>query len=205
MIQKSSKRRTLFPALPDRARYRSARSTLSRKGRRKESLPSQASSPVFFTGVGYAVFQSSRIPTSLPNEGARNAGATTAPQSCACREFRCTGVVTTRCRFPGVPRAVFEVCSASPRWTSRFRRPLALGRLSTAAGPDGAKRTFDRLPAPPSRGRAMHGWCAGTVRLGPPMRKRASYFQRSARATAPRPTSEDADQTPLANEGRCGL
>jgi hypothetical protein len=56
---------------------------------------------------------------------------------------------------------------------------------------------------PPSRGPVARGWRAGTKRLGPPGPRAASPARRSSPATAPRPASEDAVQTPLGTEAGC--
>ena len=133
-----------------------------------------------------------------PTRARGTPGRRNAPQSCACgSEFRCTGVVTARCRFPGAPRAVFEVCSAPPPVDFPFRRPLELGRLSTASGPKRCPAHLTVPAAAVSGAQRRAEWHAGTTRLGPPDTELASHLQRPAPATASRPTSEDADQTPL--------
>ncbi len=76
-----------------------------------------------------------------------------------------------------------------------------VGRLSTASGPGRVRPACDRLPAPPSRDPATCGWHAGTARLGPPGGETTPHLRRPRPATAPRPASGDADQTPLATRG----
>ena len=72
-------------------------------------------------------------------------------------------------RSLGVPRAVFEVCSASPPVDGPFQAsPIAVGCLSTAVDP---KRCPALLTMPATArqwGPATRGQRAGTMRLGPP-------------------------------------
>ena len=75
-------------------------------------------------------------------------------------------------------------------------------RLSTAVGPGGAWQPMTGCRPRRHGGPATRGWRAGTKRLGPLGLRAASPTRRNSPATAPRPASGDADQTPLGHEGR---
>ena len=143
-----------------------------------EATARQASSPVFFVGPGQAVVQNLHSHPAPINEGARNAGAPTAPQPRVMCELDSHELITTVLPVPRRPaRGVYRFAPRSPRWTYRFRRPvLRQARLSTAMRTD---------------------LCAGTSRLGPPMGLFAPNLRHPHRPPLPAPASDDADQTPL--------
>jgi hypothetical protein len=150
-------------------------------GHDAEMIIRRASSPVFFTGAGYAVVPPSPFglrrtsrPPSKRTEGARDARVLTDPADLDTSQHR--GVLKSDNRKSAVSMAsrarCFEVCSASPpvdfpfqatRLSSRIGRP-PIHRCGPRSGP----ANCDRLPFPPSRGPAARGWRAGTRRLGPP-------------------------------------
>ena len=157
---------------------------------------------VFFAAPGTPY---SQPPLSKSTEGARDARVLTDPRTSTPRSIEA-------CRSPYCRKSAVSMASRArclrfsplrPRWTSRFRRPLALGRLSTAAGPDGAKRTFDRLPAP-----AINGAQRRTV--GAPGRsgldRRQGKLRRISdapnRPPLPAPRQKTLDQTPPRSRGR---
>ena len=122
------------------------------------SRGSQASSPVFF---GRRRVRRIPFPLPLENRGARDAEGPAAHQVHAgCATERSDPRASTprdieACRSPvkcrksaksqGVPRAVFEVCSASPPVDLPFQATfLTEGRLSTALGPGRDRQSCDR-------------------------------------------------------------
>ena len=102
----------------------------------------------------------------------------------------------------GVPRAVFDVCSASPPVVLPFRQPRLSFRIGRPPNhrfrPRSGPTTCDRSPAPAIAGAQWRAAGApGRLRLRPPGPRIASPMQGHSPATAPRPVSEMLDQTPL--------
>ena len=124
-----------------------------------------------------------RLPRKI--EGARNAGSATDPRTPtprdieACRNpnnppspFRASAGMPQVRHVTGVPRAMFEVCSAKPPVDLPFRPPSSSARAPIHRyGPRRSRLTFDRLPATPSMGpgdvrlarRDSAAWTAGRV------------------------------------------
>ena len=135
----------------------------------------QASSPVLFVKApGTPLFPLLPSPPSS-NEGARNAGATTAPQPCVCVS-KIRRLATTKLPDPRrSARGVYKVCSAKPPVDLPFRQPpslffriggLPIHRFGARNG-----LTFKPRPvvSPSIDGPRDARRCAGTKRLGPPM------------------------------------
>jgi len=124
-------------------------------------------------------------------KGARDGGSSTDPRACASREARAgrcfSNEASSDCREPqvrqlsGVPRAMFEACSARPPVDFPFQAPSLAGlqSLSTAAGTCrrtavGSRRSAgSRGPqrrAAGAPGPGSFGCRAGAVRPSPPTR-----------------------------------
>ena len=68
------------------------------------------------------------LPSNEKSEGARNAGAPKHPMALWTKEVEVHRRSSPRkCRFPGVPRAVFEACSVRPPVAVSFRRTPVSG------------------------------------------------------------------------------
>src|SRR5665647_2491329 len=105
-------------------------------------------------------------------------------------------------RFAGVPRAVFEVCSASPPVDFPFQAPrLTEGRLSTANGPKRCPAHLTVPAAAVSEAQRRAERHAGTKRLGPPAGTWRRISDAPNRPPLPAPRLETRDQTPLGHEG----
>ena len=164
------------------------------------------SSPAFFDRPRAGRIPNSHFQLRPKNEGARNAGARTTPQVCArCCNKKCTGYPRSA-GFPGVPHAVFiGLLRSTPGGQTFQALILATSHLTTAMGPRWRGLYRDKLsPRASSRAPARQAdlprdraaWTAGR---GKPRR----ISDAPPPATAPRPASEDAAQTPLAS-GRDG-
>ncbi len=109
-------------------------------------------------------------------------------------------------RSQGVPRAVFiRLAPHPPRWSS-VRSGQALTHPDTPPNEALAlgRRTSDkRTGLPAVRGLGVRRARRVGTRLGPPGPSSASPLQEKFPATAPRPASGDADQTPLGNGAGC--
>jgi len=90
-----------------------------------------------------------------------------------------------------------------PRWTDRFRQPpfLSGDRLSTASGPDGRPALLTVLAARHQWGQVTRGLAGRDAAAWTAEGSAASPTPALLPATAPRPASGDADQTPLGHEG----
>ena len=123
------------------------------------------------------------------------------------RASRASRVFRKSAKPNGVPRAVFlGLLRSAPGGLTLSGNPPLLSDCQAAypplAGPGREGMTCDRSP-PRHHGAPWRAAGApGRLRLGPPGPCTASPMQRHSPATAPRPASEDADQTPLGNEGR---
>ena len=173
--------------------------------------------PYSLIGAGYAVFliSSAALENARGRAGRLRVLRTHGPRRLATSRHV---ELSSRCRASednrksAVPwRPARGVCRSAPqrpRWTYRFRRPaLPQASLSTASGPDRRRLNVT------IRLRRHHGatWRAGgapgRLRLQPPGHRAASPARCHSPATAPRPASEDAVQTPLVIWGgmRLGL
>ena len=176
------------------------------KKARKTIRQAQAPSPVFFVEAPSrpVVLVSCR---PLPTEGARDARGPKGPTGLDASRHRGLSkrlLVPQVRQTQGVPRAVFEACSApSPVVGRSSRSPEEPVRDSPPLKPGhSAGGHADWTTGPPAvRGLGvrdrhagiMRGWTAGDRR----------HISDACRfpATAPRPASGDADQTPLGNGG----
>jgi hypothetical protein len=118
--------------------------------------------------------------------------------NCACRWlFAKLGQGTPQVRrFPGRPaRGVYRLAPQRAPEVGRFTR-----RKTRPSDEDQTRlRASDRRPPGSSGSSAPTSQARGALRLGPPGPSSASPLQGKLPATAPRPASGDADQTPLGN------
>ena len=112
----------------------------------------------------------------------------------------------------GVPRAVFEVCSASPPVDFPFqatRLSFRIGRPPIhRCGPRRGRQTFDRLPAPAINGAQRRAVGApGRSGLDRRKGKLASHLRRPHPATAPRAQRLETliKRPSVAGHGMCGI
>src|SRR5665213_1939383 len=93
---------------------------------------------------------------------------------------------------------MFEVCSAWPPVDVPFQAAfLTEGLPIHRFRPDRRRLDVTVRAAPSSQGQVARGFRAGTMRLEPPGSVQRISDAQSFPATAPRPASEDAVQTPL--------
>jgi hypothetical protein len=136
-------------------------------------------------------------------EGARDARGPEGPTGLdASRHRGCRSPLVPQVRqFPGVPRAVFvRFAPHRPRWTDHFRQTgLSVGQPIHRSRPKrcpalltvlGCRRQWGHVTCG-KQARTIAAWTAGPAH-------RISDAQ-TFPATAPRPASGDADQTPLGN------
>jgi hypothetical protein len=184
--------------------------------------PRQSSAALFLCGVGYAVVFGED--PHRPEENRGRAGRQGSNWTRGPRRLATSRLVEVLCALPfalvrakrqsgpqvrqtqGVPRAVFVgLLPSSPRW-SLLIRVCPLGRhrdMSTDRDPDRAGPLLTEAGNGRQRG---PGRAAGALGLACGLDRRA--FAPHLRcdvispATAPRPASGDADQTPLRHRGR---
>ena len=149
-----------------------------------------------------------------PNEGARDAkgpGASKFTPNAQTKMLGPTGLDASRhrgvskpnCRKSAKPKASRARCligllrTAPGGWTFQALPLPGVERLSTAVGPRRAWLPVTGRRHPPSRGPWRTAGAPGRLRLRPPGAPTASPMQAYSPATAPRPASEDAVQTPL--------
>ena len=174
--------------------------------------------PCSLAGAGCACSQLPFPRLSTRSEGARDARGPNGPTDLDASQHRGMLKSGPPSRRFGAPTGIrksaqpkasrarcFRFAPCRPRWTSHFRQPASPleleGCLSTAAGPG---RAGEPVTGCRHRHHGAQRRAAGTPgRRGLDRREGnfAPHLRRPLPATAPRPASGDADQTPLATWG----
>jgi len=174
--------------------------------------PDERHRPCSLIGAGYAAF----VCRSLPDKNRGRAGRQRSRAHSSPRKARKQKVLGPADLATSRQRGVSKSVKPQVRQTQGVPRAVFLGLLRSAPGGltfqavSCARHAYPPLEAQVGSGKACdrpparhHGarWRAvgapGQMRLGPPGRLAASPAWRHSPATAPRPASEDAVQTPL--------